>query len=356
MSHRTTRSLRVMTRSLLVATILAIAACHDGNPVAPPPSPGAFDAVHALAQVEPVDAVFDQPIFTSFTSALSFFETYLRSTPGTFAMAASRNAIGFELRANRTIASIARIDATDIPANVKGKTLVYDPATRTYVIDPTETGALPDAVRYVLYAIDPNTGQPSLPLVRIGSVDLASASDGSVGAPQRVEVVLIRDRPRLVAADFVVMHGVTNGVNTFSIEGSSTDGLTSDDDILVQGTEGGGDGHHHLVYDLRIASTSSGVRVVEQLTFDQATATQGGKLELRYDGHRFSDENVGSGIELRFDDGLYARVIFPTTAPDTPQYLRPDGTPLPAKEILDLNALLLRAVSTNFFWINLAFP
>lgn len=151
-------------------------------------------------------------------------------------------------------------------------------------------------------------------------------------------------------------HATVNGVNVFRIEGSAVDGFTSDDNIEVEGTESGADGHHLLVYNTTIGSTSLGVSSAEQLTFDQANATQSGALELRYDGHRFSDKSVSVGTEVEFDGLLYARVLFPTTPETAPRYLKADGTPLSAGEIAALNALLNRVQVASFFWDDLAYP
>jgi hypothetical protein len=98
------------------------------------------------------------------------------------------------------------------------------------------------------------------------------------------------------------------------------------------------------------------VSASEQLVNDQATASQGGSLALAYDGHTFSDQSVASGLDLKYDGSLYARVLFPSNPQDQLRYLRPDGTSLTADEITNVSALLNRSVATNFFWINLAWP
>lgn len=314
------RRIRLFGGLLGTAALVAAWACHDNT--APQPVPAVtFDAAHALARIDPMPKILDQPIFASFQGAMSSFETYFRS-------------------------------GGSIPDGVIGKTFVYDAATNAYVIDPTATGVLPNAVRFVLYAWD--GARPASPLRRTGHVDLVRVSNGA-GAPQQVEVVVFREQPFLVAADFVVMHRNDSGVNQFGIEGSATDGFTVSL-IELNGTQGGADGQHHLVYDTNLSTSPAAVSTLEHLEFDQATASQSGNLELRYDGHRFTDQSVASGTELKFDDALYARVLFGRTVTDQTQYLRPDGSPLPQQEIVDLQALLERAVIANFFWINLAWP
>jgi hypothetical protein len=100
------------------------------------------------------------------------------------------------------------------------------------------------------------------------------------------------------------------------------------------------------------------VSTFEQLTFDQATASQGGRIELVYDDHTFADDAAptGTGRELKYDGQVYARVLFPTQQGDNLQYLKPDGTPLTTQEIAGVSTLLGAVQVTNFFWVNLAFP
>ena len=308
-------------RRALVAGLALAAACHDRSSTAPVPV--SFDASRARARVEPLAKIFDQPIFTSFQGALTYFEPYFRS-------------------------------GTSIPDNVKGKTFIYDPTSQAYVIDPAAGGVPAGEVRFVLYAWEGGSGRPATPLTRAGYVELAEVSTGGT-APRQVEIIVVREAPRLVAADFVVMHNVGNGVNGFGIEGSATDGFTVGI-VELDGTESGAAGQHHLVYNVRLATSPADVSASEQLSFDQQTASQGGSLALAYDGHTFSDQSVGNGTELKFDGGVYARVLFPSNPNEQTRYLRPDGTPLTTTEIADVNALLNRVVVANFFWVNLAWP
>ena len=236
---------------------------------------------------------------------------------------------------------------------MKGKTFVWNVDTRTYVVDATATGAPANGVRFILYNWEVLNG-PTIPLNRIGYIDIFPA-EGTAAGQELTELFVVRDVPRLPVVDFVVQHSTTAGINNFGIEGSATDGFTVDI-IELAGTESGAAGQHHLVYNTTLSSSPPAVSAIEQLTSDQATATQGGRLELSYEGHKLSDESVASGAEVKFDGSLYARVIFPPTIDDQTQYLRADGTSLSQQEIADLNAVLYRTVVANFFWIALAWP
>src|SRR5205085_10909276 len=121
--------------------------------------------------------------------------------------------------------------------------------------------------------------------------------------------------PRAIVADFVVTHHTNGGINSFRIDGSATDTRTVAL-ISLDGTESGAAGQHHLVYNTNLSSSPAGVSAVEQLTSDQATASESGRLELNYDGHHFTDESVTAGADLKFDGSLYAHVLFPATLND----------------------------------------
>lgn len=308
-------------RRALAAAMMCAAACHDST--SPAPHGIAFDAVHARARFEPLAKIFDQPIFVSFQGALTYIEPYFRS-------------------------------GGSIPDSVKGKTFVYDQASQSYVIDPSASGVPAGEVRFVLYAWTAGSGRPAMPLTRAGHVDLADVSTGAT-APRQVEIFVAREAPFLPVADFVVMHNVVNGVSAFGIEGSATDGFTVGL-VELDGSESGGPGQHHLVYNVSLSTSPADVSVAEQLIDDQPTVSQGGNLTLSYDGHTFTDVNVGNGTELRLDGNLYARVLFPTNSQEQTRYLRPDGTSLTVDEIANVNALLDRVIVANFFWINLAWP
>jgi hypothetical protein len=339
-------------RLVVAAALLAAAACHDGTS-APPPPLVSFDAPHALTKIEPMAAVFDQPVLKSFDAAMSYFEAYFRSGVS-FSLGTVRTRSALSLGVTRRLAVAAQAAAANIPADVKGKTFVYNTTTSTYEIDPAVTGAPSNAVRFLLYAWDGSLGRPATPLTRIGAVDIEQVSaDGA--STQVVEVVVTRQAPFLVPGDFQVTHRVDNGTNVFSIEGSATDGFTVDI-VQLDGTESGGDGHHHLVFNTTLSSSPPAVSAVEQLVSDQATASQTGRLDLQYEGHTFTDQSVTQGLELTFDGKLYAKVLFPTPPQTDSRYVRADGTPLPTQEIVDLQALLNRTVATQFFWINLAWP
>ena len=343
------RSARALQRALTIVVLGFSASCQSADTA--PRNITPFDARHALDQVNPIAAVFDQPILQSFDAALSFYEGFFRSTAVSLDVA-PRGGSAASLTGH--LVPVARVSAAVIPDGDKGKTFVYDPASGTYLVDLGASGAPANGVRFVLYAWGGPNGRPGSPLTRLGYVDIAPA-EGASGSADQTELLIVRDAPFLPIADFVVTHQMMNGVSTFGITGSATDGFT-EDIISLDGSDSGGAGQHHLIYNTTLTSSPPAVSASEQIVSDQATASQTGKLALSYEGHTFTDESVGAGTEIRFDGSVYARVLFPQSVTDDTRYLRPDGSSLSQQEIADLNALLDRVIVANFFWINLAWP
>ncbi|HKW08788.1 MAG TPA: hypothetical protein VJO33_00325 [Gemmatimonadaceae bacterium] len=345
---------RSFGRVLIAAAFGLSTACHDGTePNTPHPAP-AFDARHAMSKFEPIAVVLDQPIIRSFDGTMSFFETFFRSgitLSGTLTPAAAAPLV---MRVTNRLAPAVQIRADAIPNEDKGKTFVYDPNSRTYVVDANATGAPANGIRFVLYTLSEGNG-PSLPLARLGYVDIAPSDEGA----DLTELVIVRDAPRLVVADLLVRHRADPNANVFGIDGSATDGITEDLITLV-GSETGDAGQHHLVFHSTFSSSPPLVSATEELTSDQGSATEGGGLHLSYEGHTLSllsqAQATSSTAEVSYDGNLYARIVAAASPEDQTRFLKPDGTPLSPQDAGDLNNLLLRVVSSNFFWINLAFP
>lgn len=341
------------------AALVTAAACGESTspaPESPRLSTETFDAGQALASFEPLAVVFDQKIFDSFDGVGSIFEGFYRSNPSIVddlgpAFAGSSTRV--MRRLTRRLTSLAGIRASAIPVGARGATYVYDPSTKLYVVDPNATGAPADGARFVLYAWDAPSHAPALPLAHVGYVDLVDVNQSTV--PQELtRITIVRDGAGPMAS-FVVGHIPGMDASAFGINGSASDGMTSVD-IGVSGADTVVSGHHQLTINSTLSSSSLGVTAHERITFNRTTAETGDKLELTYGDHTFTDENVGTGLELKFDGRLYATVVFPTTVEGAVRYLKPDGSPLIGPDVADLTALLNRVVSTEFIWVELAWP
>jgi hypothetical protein len=66
------------------------------------------------------------------------------------------------------------------PTTVLGKTLAWDTASHTYLVDNTLTGAPANGVRILIYSANILNSQPSLPLHQTGYLELTDESAGQV--------------------------------------------------------------------------------------------------------------------------------------------------------------------------------
>jgi hypothetical protein len=182
--------------TLLAAVCVALSGCGDSGPEAP------FNPTGASEDIQALNATFDSPTFTSFTTLSPLFDATLGGAPLVSTSASAfnlrRNATSGELRAAaertaRRLAALAPatpegalgVTSAAIPAEFAGKTFEYNGTS--YVVTD-RTGAPSNGVRFLLYAINPVTFQPVQPLQEVGYVELTDLS-GSTSQGARVVVV-----------------------------------------------------------------------------------------------------------------------------------------------------------------------
>ena len=182
--------------TLLAAVCVALSGCGDSGPEAP------FNPTGTSEDIQALNATFDSPTFTSFTTLSPLFDATLGGAPLVSTSASAfnlrRNATSGELRAAaertaRRLAALAPATSTGslgitsaaIPAEFAGKTFEYNGTS--YVVTD-RTGAPSNGVRFLLYAINPVTFQPVQPLQEVGYVELTDLS-GSTSQGARVVVV-----------------------------------------------------------------------------------------------------------------------------------------------------------------------
>jgi adhesin/invasin len=182
-----------------------------------------------LAQ-ETVESLFAlTPLIDGVVNATSALPTIRSRTPTLRGLASAFQSGFNELRARSGSAN----PAFDIPPALLGRTLVYDPSTSSYVVDPSRTGAPANGVRFVLYRVDPISGLPVEPLVEIGHVDIVDT-----GAPPTVAIaitVTATGGATVLAYDISGTFTQTNLDVTFS--GFVSDGVTQIDfEFVFQAT------------------------------------------------------------------------------------------------------------------------
>lgn len=242
------RVLQLGKRSVITQAVVALGVigCGDSGPDVP------FDPAGTTADLEAVGATFESPTFASFSSFSLLFDAALGGTPMVPASAAAidvrgKAPAGLRALAARSASKLAGLmrtradrnfsaSVTAIPADLNGKTFVYDGGS--YV--PSDLPGAPDkGVRFLLYAVNPASFEPIEPLDPIGYVDLIDRSGSSTEAAQVVVVsgsttyldYTVTATGTATGAKLTVTGFVTDGVNRANVNLRST--LTSDGDLSL---------------------------------------------------------------------------------------------------------------------------
>ena len=121
-------------------------------------------------------------------------------------------------RGVRSLLLEIRDGLANIPEELLGRTLVYDPDGNSYKIDSTRTGAPPDGVRFILYAFD--FLRPSLPLTEIGHLDIVDASTAST-----INVSMTADVQGATLLNYAVTGSLTETRASLAAAGFVSDGV-----------------------------------------------------------------------------------------------------------------------------------
>jgi len=214
------------------------------------------------------------------------------------------------------------------PADLLGKTFVFNPALERYEIDDTATGAPADGVRLILYAVDPVLRQILEPLDPVGYLDLIDVSTAS------------SDALRLVA----VIEGETFLDYTASVTQTTSSATIAAEGFLSDGTD-------QVDFDLSLTATLAGV------SLDYLLSAGGNSVHLEASFSGGGEDEFEATLTIEGDNTIVLSVtVTPSTVsgeityngdvavtisggPDEVTFARPDGTPLTAQEISALEAL-----------------
>jgi hypothetical protein len=216
---------------MLAAAAVALSGC--GSESAAPVVP--FDPAGASADFDAVNTTFASPVFTSFSTLSVLFDAALGGTPLVSSSAAALDvrgtgtARGLQAAAARSAERITRIvpppagagfsvTSAAISSQYLGKTFVYSGGT--YVVS-AETGAPANGVRFLLYALDPVTFLPAMPLDPTGYVDLIDLSSGSTAAAR---VIVVSGTTTYLDYRVTATSTISSGV--VAVVGFITDGVT----------------------------------------------------------------------------------------------------------------------------------
>ncbi len=217
---------------------------------------GGFDATAVQADVDAVSNIYASSAWTSF-SAISGGTT---SAPITAAFEAARATAGLgagDASARSLLSAVprggVRPNVPVIPAELLGKTLVYDDATDLYVVDPARAGAPPNGVRYVLYAVNPVTKEPVVSS-EIGHADL---TDEGVSILNGFRLRVLGVTGTLTFIDYNV-----------TVTGTPTSGNITANGFLT-------DGVNRLNYNVAMVGSVSAVQNSLSLTYSLDVANVG---------------------------------------------------------------------------------
>jgi hypothetical protein len=228
------------------------------------------------------------------------------------------------------------------PVDLIGTTFVYNSDSAKYVIDAARTDGPTDGIRLVLYAVNPISHVPVVPLQEVGNLDLHDVSTPTSDAIRIVATVgsvtyvdytasaaLGTSSATLGAAGFL-----SNGTDEVNFNLSWTFTSTS---ITVDYLLEAGNNSIRLLDVL----TGSGTTSVENVTVTIKDATNTVVLHVTVTSTTTSQSWTG---DIRYN-GAVAVTIGGT--PNAPTFTRWDGTALTAAEIQALGSVV-DSISTVF--------
>jgi len=213
------------------------------------------------------------------------------------------------------------------PADLLGKTLVFNPDSGRYVVSPNATGAPAAGIRLTLYAVDPVLNQIVLPLNPVGYLDLIDVSTPSADAVRILAVV-----NDVTYLDYTASATRSTSSATVSAQGFLSNGTDQVDfDLSLTATLSS------LSIDYLLSSGGNSVRLVAAISGQddsEATLTVKGDGDTIVLAVTITPSTVSGDIKY---NGDVAVTISGT--PEAPTFTRPDGTPLTEQEIAALKSL-----------------
>ena len=214
------------------------------------------------------------------------------------------------------------------PADLLGKTLVYDSTTAQYVVDSTRTDAPAAGIRVALYAVDPVLNNVVYPLNEIGYLDLTDVSTPSADAVRIVAVI----------SNITYLDYVASAVRTTTSAGVNADGYVSNGSDRVDFNLTATIASNSFQIDYQLSSGDNAVRLVASLgpTDNDVTATltiQGGGDTVVL---QFTSTSSTLSGQITYND---VEVVVVSGTTDNPVFTRPDGTALTQNEIASLQAI-----------------
>jgi hypothetical protein len=317
-----------MIRKLLVGSVLVAmaTACSDST------GPEDFNAPAVQQQAEQVLAAFtDNPALLALTAITSTTTPFAAARTAVGLMPGSPTDPSTAVRLQRLGQSVLSLGVSSpqalFPANLLGKTFVYNPDSAKYVVDPARTDAPTDGVRLALYAVNPVTSLPLVPLQEVGSLDLHDVSTPSSDAVQIVATVGTVTYLDYTASASVGTSSATLGAAGYLSNG--TERLDFDLSLAVTQTS--------ITVDYLLEAGDNSIRLVDVLTQGSESVTLTISDGTNSVVMQVSGTTNGWTGDIRYN-GSVAVTIGGT--PEAPTFTRWDGTPLTQAEIAALGGIV----------------
>jgi hypothetical protein len=341
------RSLRI---ALALWTVVAVTGCSKDHPTSPARTAPSNEALSPSNRtgLATVQQALESPAWKSL-DALSLagsgaaplagsVRSMLRdaASPGgiTATATATRSALVSEVTREwgQRLASPA---GTVIPPEVRGTTYVFDVELHRYVPDPSRTGAPGNGVRYVLYAVNPLSGEPVVS-EEIGYADLSDEGDA---APNTAALRLEAVSGGVTFVNYRVGLVVESDAGSVDVDGTFFDGHKHlNFDIEVEGGVEAGIGelnvHFHLAVpedDFALANETQAVAKGDLVTLDQVIVI--GDWAFAIDSVHRPDRTEAT---VAVNGVPFARI---TGDASTLTVLGADGKPLPAEHRVALGRI-----------------
>ena len=208
--------------ALALTLVVGLAACDDGTG---PDADGPFNPTASAADIQVVQSAFDTPVFASLGSMSGRF-SQINGAP---ALASTLLDAGWDLATageswqlqeagNRVAGALYSTSAAAllIPESFRGRTYVHQPE-EGYYFDEARTGAPANGMRFILYEVNPVTGEPGL--TEIGYVDIL---DESTDAALVARLVVVSGQTEFM--NYTVSASGLLGSISFGVSGFITDG------------------------------------------------------------------------------------------------------------------------------------
>lgn len=335
--HRHRRARRATVPALLLA-VLAFAGCDSAlGPV--------VESLDPVAASQRAEEIYTTMAGNPALESMGILETALPLPAAAALMSATSpfapsldDGAWFGSRVQRLAAAAPYFSAAEpaviFPADLLGKTLVYNPTTGKYEVDPSATDAPPNGLRVILYAIDPVFKQP-LTDTPVGFVDFMDESSPAADALHII--VTINNR---VVIDYLATASVEaadGGTVVFGAKGFVDNGTKRLGFELSQRfSELAGVSFDYL---LEASSDDASVRLAAV-----GRPQEPAQIELTVRHGRgtvvlvLSVSDLGLSGSVTLNDATEPAIIISGT-PEEPIFTHPDDTPITEQEARALHEL-----------------